>query len=474
MYNLRGDTEKSKKDRETIHKLEEERKALKQSVKALTSKLVEAETKLLQIESQPSSQNDLSDEDTESQKFYTPQQKSSKSNFKLQNISKFTFSESDGEQNISEITIMTNTGVENNANNLEQIKSKLTKRLTKLNGDYENFTQFIDLLEDEIINLTANETKIMLKYALKQLVVPELYETLKKVNTDTFDNFKKSLSQILFSNLTPSSFKQELEKLKQAKDMNINTFTQKFRKVLNRYESKLPSVMTENEHFKNEIKKLFINNLLPEYRLTAMINRNEDLDIMIRQVLENGDMNITSDPLEEKIDKLLIISSENNNKNQFNRNRNVFDYNNNNKNKNFNNQRNRPQNYKKSSINTNNYRNNYNPNNNYRNNFNSNNNYHSNFNNNNRNNYRNNVRNNNLFRNNSKSNNYNRNNNYNERQNTQSNNGPQTYRQSNNQDYKNTRINMIDENQYDDQPSSSYNNNQNENFHSATRTIRDI
>jgi len=206
---------------------------------------------------------------------------------------------------------------------MEQIKKNLLKSVTKFNGDFANFAQFIDTVKSTIDTIVdPAEISTVLKYAIQTCTTPACYNKLKGIEVDTFDNFKKNIDNILFASLTTSSLKNKLETTKQAPNQSISDYINDFRTTLSYLESKMPQEIVNSQFFKDEIKKSLSRNLLPKFKTIALINQKSSIQEIIKEILNNSDITEESS-LENKIDQILVLTA-NKQQNSFQRNQNPW------------------------------------------------------------------------------------------------------------------------------------------------------
>ena len=211
-----------------------------------------------------------------------------------------------------------------NSIRMDNIKKQLSKSITKFDGEFVNYQQFIDNVKSAIDSL-ANPDDIpkLLQFVIQTCTTPSCYNKLSDVVADDFEDFKKKLDNVLFANITSSSLKSKLESSKQQQNESINDFVNKFRSTLLNLKSKMPEDISKSDFFKNDIKKTLIRNLLPKYQTIALIHQSQSIEQMFQELLINSD--ITADnSLENKIDQLLVLSTNKPNKNYRRNNYNPF------------------------------------------------------------------------------------------------------------------------------------------------------
>lgn len=160
-----------------------------------------------------------------------------------------------------------------NSTRMENIKKQLSKSITKFDGEFVNYQQFMDNVKSAINSLTnPDDIPKLLQFAIQTCTTPSCYNKLSNVVADDFEDFKKKLDNILFTNITSSSLKTKLESSKQQQNESINDFVNKFRSTLLNLKSKMPEEISKSDFFKNDIKKTLIRNLLLKYQTIALIH----------------------------------------------------------------------------------------------------------------------------------------------------------------------------------------------------------
>lgn len=193
----------------------------------------------------------------------------------------------------------------------ENFKKIISKRLKIFDGDFISFPQFIDELNELLIDVPAANIAEILRYSLKFHTTPEVYIKIKNVPINSVDNFQKGIDNILYGFQTASSFRKKLENIKQ-KSGELQNFVDEFRLTLSYMLNKLPDEIKHSEYFLEDIKKVFINNLDYEFRIIAIMHKSKSLEEIVAEIINVSDINLYDDSISEKLDEILVLSAQKN------------------------------------------------------------------------------------------------------------------------------------------------------------------
>jgi len=192
---------------------------------------------------------------------------------------------------------------------MEDNKKLLMKRVKPFEGSYLSFQQFIDNIENVVEGIEKpEEISEILQFTLRHLVSPTIYIKLKLAKTNNFQDFKKSIEEILFGFETAQKFRNKINSTKMSKNQTLQEFIEGFRVDLNNLKSKLSNEVANTDYFKEDIKRLFLNNLLPQYRMLAITYKNDNIEKIMKELVESADIDLGLG-IEEKRDKILVLTS---------------------------------------------------------------------------------------------------------------------------------------------------------------------
>lgn len=288
---LRYDTAQKVKNRRKISKLVEEKIALKRTINNLKKKNKKLEQDFIPPQIQIS----------------TPEEEEDNFHFQFYSVDNSHISLSD-----SIISITDSEARIISSRQMEAAKKTLLKVLTKFDGNFSSYHQFIDTLKSSIDSLPEGTSPLpLISFAIQSCCTPQCYNKLKSLKFNSFDEFKKNVDSTLFASITATSLKNQIETMKQKENQSISDFINEFRLILSNLQSKIPADIYNSDFFQEDIKKILCRNLLPRYKTLALINQKSDLDVIFQEILTNADVSEECN-LMKKIDQILVLTSKSN------------------------------------------------------------------------------------------------------------------------------------------------------------------
>jgi hypothetical protein len=196
---------------------------------------------------------------------------------------------------------------------MDELKKTALKQISKFSGEYADLSQFLDSINHVILNntsLTPAQTTDFLNFALRTLTLPSIYNKVKHIDTSTFGTFSAGIKEALFLNITSQTLQNSLQTIKQLENEQAHAFCERFKMAHNNLKSTLDDAILKTDYFKENIKRNFINGLRPQLKILALIHNAESLEKMMKEVISSESIKLETD-ISEKLDKILLISSQN-------------------------------------------------------------------------------------------------------------------------------------------------------------------